>query len=128
MPTPDERRYHQAERRRELELGPLPPWHTRITVDAVSTNHGRQTSLPHSYLFEVAAEWTGPTALGFPPSRYPVHARDVVVVTTLEEAKRIAHQAAEEFRKGGDQPPDLRAFVRRDSSAFAPRLRNGANG
>lgn len=127
MPTPDEHRYHEAQRRRELELGPLPPWAIRITIDAVTTNHGRQTSLPHPYLFEVSATWTGPPAIGFPRSPHPVHTRDVVVVTSLEEAREIAHRAAEKFRRGGDYPPDLREFLRRNRSAFARTPENGTN-
>jgi hypothetical protein len=108
-----------AERTRELSLGPLPPWHTVITVDAVTTNHGRQSSLPHDHLFEVAAEWVGPAAIGMPYSLVPVSGRDVCVVTSLEEAKQLAHKAAEAFRQGGEQAPDLRDFLNRNTDAFA---------
>jgi hypothetical protein len=101
----------QAERRLELELGPVAPWHTVIKVHAVSTNHGRQSSLPHDWLFEVSADWYGPPAIGFPPSLTPVSARDVYVVTTLEEARSLAHAAHAAFGKGGDHPPDLRELA-----------------
>lgn len=101
----------RAERRRELALGPIAPWHTTITVDAVSTNHGRRSSLPHDWLFEVAAEWVGPPAVGFPPSDRPVSARDTCIVTTLEQARELAHRAAEAFAQGGDQAPDLRDLL-----------------
>jgi hypothetical protein len=100
-----------SERKRELELGPIAPWHTRITIDAVSTNHGRRSTLPYDWLFEVAAEWTGPPAIGFPPSPTPVQGRDCYVLTTLEDARALAHKAAEAFAKGGDQPPDLRELA-----------------
>ena len=110
-----------AQRRRELTLGPFLPWSTLITIDAVSTNHGRQSSLPHDWLFEVAAEWVGPPAIGFPPSATPVSARDTLVVETLEEARHVARQAAEAFKRGGDEAPDLRDFLQRNSVAFAPR-------
>lgn len=115
----------RAERRRELTLGPVGPWGATITVEAVSTHHGRQTSLPHDWLFEIAAEWTGPPAIGFPPSRTPVHARDVIIATDLEDAKRIARQAAAAFRHGGDEPPDLRDFLAPNRVAFAPRPPQG---
>jgi hypothetical protein len=116
-----------TERRRELELGPLPPWHTVIRVDAVQTNHGRRTLLPHDWLFEISAEWVGPPAVGMPFTRDPVFSRDVVVVTSLEEAKAVAYRAAEEFRKGGDEPPDLREFLARNNDAFTPPHRNGVH-
>lgn len=110
-----------AERRRELTLGPLGPWATVITVDAVSKASGRKSSIPQDWIFEVQAEWTGPPPIGFPPSATPVSARDVVVVTGLEEAKRLAHRAAELFRNGGQEPPDLRDLLERNTVAFAPR-------
>jgi hypothetical protein len=100
-----------AERKRELELGPIAPWHAIITVWATETNHGRQTSLPHDWLFEVVAEWVGPPAVGMPRSLIPVSARDCYVVTTLDEARAIAHAAAAAFGKGGDYPPDLRELA-----------------
>ncbi len=111
-----------AQRRRELTLGPIAPWHATIAVDAVSTHHGRRSSLPHDWLFEVTAEWTGPPAKGFPPSRDgPVSARDVVAVSSLEEARQVAHQAAEAFAHGGEWAPDLRAFLSRRSGAWLSR-------
>jgi hypothetical protein len=102
-----------AERRREHTEGPLGPWSATIAIDAVSTNHGRLSSLPHDWLFEVSAEWTGPPATGFPPSRRPVSARDVVVVESLDEAQAVARRAAERFRQGGDEAPDLRDYLSR---------------
>lgn len=108
-----------GERRRELTIGPVGPWAALITIDAVSTNHGRKSLLPLDWLFEVGAEWTGPPATGFPPSRGPVSARDCVVVESLEEAQGVARQAAERFRQGGDDAPDLRDFLDRMSNAFA---------
>jgi hypothetical protein len=110
-----------AERRRELTLGPIAPWHTTITVDAVSTNHGRHSSLPHDWLFEVGAAWTGPPAVGFPPSATPVSGRDVCVVEDLETARALAHLAVDAFAQGGDWAPDLRALLGRDSPAFPSR-------
>jgi hypothetical protein len=108
-----------GQRRREISIGPVGPWGALITVDAVSTNHGRSSTLPHDYLFEVGAEWVGAPAVGFPPSRTPVSSRDVVVVETLEEARGVAHKAADWFRVPGDQAPDLRDFLSRMSNAFA---------
>jgi hypothetical protein len=115
-----------SERRLELALAPTGPWHATVNVYAVQTNHGRRSSLPQDWLFEVHAEWFGPPAVGFPPSPVPVSARDVVIVETLEEAKAIAFQAHEQLRNGGDHPPDLRDFLARNSVAFAPRRENGA--
>jgi hypothetical protein len=107
------------QRTRVLALGPLPPWHTLITIDTVTTNHGRHSSLPHDHLFEVAAEWVGPPAIGFPPSLTPVSSRDVCVVTSLREAKEVAHRARKAFSQGGDRAPDLRDFLARsDPGAF----------
>lgn len=116
-----------GQRQRELTIGPLGPWATTITVDAVTTNHGRHSTLPHDHLFEVGAEWTGPPAAGFPPSRGPVSSRDVVVVTSLEEARAVARKAADWFRIGGDQAPDLRDFLDRMSNAFAKAPDQGNN-
>lgn len=110
-----------AERRRELTLGPIAPWHTTITVDAVSTRHGRHSTLPHDWLFEVSASWVGPPAIGFPPSSTPVSARDTCVVTTLEQARELAHRAAQAFATGGDQPPDLRDLLGPDRTGWIPR-------
>lgn len=107
-----------AQRTRELTLGPLLPWHTTITVDAVSTNHGRKSSLPHDHLFEVTAEWHGPPARGFPPSLTAVSGRDVVAVTTLDEARALAHATADAFRAGGDWAPDMRELLGGDRAAF----------
>lgn len=116
----------RAERRREYTIGPLGPWRTIISVDAVSKLGGRNSSIPQDWIFEVQAEWTGPPMLGMPPSDTPVHARDVVVVESLEEARVVAERAAEWFRGGPSDPPDLRAFLRRNSAAFAPHPENGA--
>ena len=109
-----------GQRRRELTIGPVGPWAATVTIDAVTTNHGRHSSLPHDHLFEVGAEWVGPPAAGFPPSRAPVSSRDCVVVETLAEAQGVARRAAEAFRNGGDWRPDLRDFLDRMSNAFAP--------
>jgi hypothetical protein len=100
-----------ADRRRELTLGPIAPWHTMITVDAIETNHGRQTTLPHDHLFEVGADWFGPPMVGMPPSLTPVASRDVYVLTNLEDARALAHKAAAAFAAGGDSPPDLRELA-----------------
>jgi hypothetical protein len=108
-----------AQRKLELTLGPLAPWHTVIQVHAVTTNHGRHSSLPHDWLFEVSAEWFGPPAVGFPPSLTPVSGRDVCVVTSLEQARTLAELAALEYAAGGDHAPDLRALVTRDRDASA---------
>ncbi len=97
-----------AARRQELELGPIAPWHTTIRVEAIETNHGRQSTIPLDHVFEVSAEWTGPPMIGMPPSREPVSARDTYTVPSLEQARALAHRAAEEFARGGDEPPDLR--------------------
>jgi hypothetical protein len=110
-----------GERRTDLTIGPIAPWHATIRVDAVSTYHGRHSSLPHDWLFEVCAEWTGPPARGLPPSPRPVSARDVCVVESLSEARELAERAAQEFAKGGDWAPDLRDFLRRNSDAFVKR-------
>lgn len=116
-----------AKRRIELTLGPIAPWHTTITVTAVSTNHGRRSALPRDWLFEVAAEWTGPPAIGFPPALGPVSSRDVVIVETLEHARDVAQRAALLFGRGGDEPPDLRELVSRNSGAFPSHPVPGAN-
>lgn len=100
-----------AERKLELELGPIAPWHTVIKVWAVETNHGRKSTIPQDWLFEVTAEWTGPPAIGFPLSDRPVSARDTYVLPVLEDARALAHAAAAEFAKGGDYPPDLRVLA-----------------
>jgi hypothetical protein len=100
-----------AERRLERELGPIAPWHTMIRVWAVSTNHGRQSSIPQDWIFEVTAEWVGPPAIGFPPSRGPVSATDTYVLPELDDAMALAHKAAAEFAKGGEFPPDLRVLA-----------------
>jgi hypothetical protein len=100
-----------AQRKLELELGPIAPWGTYIRVFAVETNHGRKSTLPHDHLFEVTAEWVGPPATGFPPSPIPVSARDVYVVTNLQDATTLAYRAREAFAKGGDEAPDLRELV-----------------
>jgi hypothetical protein len=115
-----------AERKLEREFRPTGPWATVIKVWAVETSHGRQTSLPHDWLFEVVAEWTGPPAVGFPPSPTPVSARDVLIVESRDEAIWLARRAWYAFAKGGDQPPDLRDFITRNSVAFVPRPENGA--
>lgn len=99
------------QRKLELELGPVAPWHTTVRVWAVSTNHGRHTSLPHDHLFEVTAEWTGPPAVGFPPSREPVSSRDTYVLPSLDEARALARKAVSAFGRGGDFPPDLRVLA-----------------
>jgi len=101
----------ENERKLELELGPVAPWKTTIRVHSIRTNHGRQTSLPHDYLFEVTADWTGPPAIGFPPSARPVSARDCYVVTSLQDATKLARRALDAFAKGGDEAPDLRALA-----------------
>jgi hypothetical protein len=98
-------------RRRELSIGPVGPWGAVITVWAVSTNHGRHSSRPHDWLFEVQADWTGPPAVGFPPSPTPVSSRDVYVLEDLGRARWLANRAAEYFRHGGDDAPDLRALA-----------------
>lgn len=98
-------------RKRELELGPVGPWKARITVDAVETNHGRRTIMPHDHIFEVVASWIGPPMIGLPPSREPVHSRDVCACETLEHAIRTARAAEDAFRAGGDYPPDLRELA-----------------
>ena len=99
------------QRHRELHIGPVGPWAAEITVDAVETNHGRQSTLPHDHLFEVAVEWTGPPAIGFPPSATPVSARDVYVLPSLEDARVLARKAADAWRAGGDEAPDLRELA-----------------
>lgn len=110
-------------RRRETTIGPIGPWAAIITVDAVQTVHGRQTTLPQDWLFEVGAEWTGPPPVGFPPSPgRPVSARDVVMLDgALEDALRLAREIADAFREGGDQAPDLRDFVEREGDAWVRR-------
>lgn len=101
-----------AVRERDLTLGPIAPWHATITVDALYLEHGRHTSRPYDVVFEVAAEWTGPPAIGFPPSDQPVAARDVHPIYSHELARALARRAAAEFARGGDHPPDLRQLAR----------------
>lgn len=100
-----------AKRERDLTLGPVAPWHTTITVEVVHLERGRHTIQPQDVIFEVAAEWTGPPATGFPPSDRPVQARDVYPVRELDLARALARRALEEFGRGGDQPPDLRELA-----------------
>jgi hypothetical protein len=100
-----------TKRRRELTLGPSGPWKATITVDAVRTNHGRHSSRPTDWLFEVQTEWTGPSLPDFEPSDEPAQARDIYVMSTLEDARQLAHQAHILFRAGGDHPPDLRRLA-----------------
>lgn len=111
----------RAERNLELELGPIAPWHTVIKVWATETYHGRQTSIPKDWLFEVTADWYGPPAVGFPRALGPVSARDCYVVATLDEARALAQRAATEFGKGGDMPPDLRELATGKTAAEQPR-------
>ncbi len=101
----------EAKRERDLTLGPVAPWHTVVTVDVVFLERGRHSYFPHEKVFEVAAEWTGPPMIGFPPSSRPVQARDVHPVHDLDRARAIARRALEEFGRGGDTPPDLRAIA-----------------
>jgi hypothetical protein len=102
----------EIQRERDLTLGPVAPWHTTITVDVLHLHRGRHTIHPADVVFEVAAEWTGPPAIGFPPSARPVAARDVHPVGDRDLARALARRAAEEFARGGDQPPDLRELAR----------------
>lgn len=115
-----------AQRKLELELGPVMPWSTMIRVWAVETNHGRQSSVPREWLFEVVAEWVGPPAIGFPPSLTPVSALDSYVVDgDLEDARALAYKARDAFAKGGDEPPDLRELATgkpASEQSRAPRL------
>lgn len=108
-----------ARRERDLTLGPVAPWHATITVDAVHLERGRHTSRPFDVVFEVAAEWTGPPAVGFPPSDRPVAARDVHPIHNHELALALARRAAVEFGRGGDYPPDLRELARELSAHLA---------
>lgn len=103
----------EVQRDRDLTLGPIAPWHTTITIDVLHLNRGRHSLTPSEKVFEVAAEWTGPPAVGFPPSRdgQPVSARDVYPVADHQLALALARRAAEEFARGGDQPPDLRELA-----------------
>lgn len=100
-----------ARRERDLTLGPVAPWHTTVTVEALHLERGRRTLIPQDVIFEVAVEWTGPPAAGFPPSDAPVSARDTYLVRDLELARGLAQRALEEFGRGGDQPPDLRELA-----------------
>ncbi len=101
----------EVQRERDLTLGPIAPWHTTITVDVLHLNRGRHTLTPSDVVFEVAAEWTGPPATGFPRSDRPVAARDVHPVGDHGLARALARRAAAEFGRGGDQPPDLRELA-----------------
>lgn len=108
-----------AQRERDLTLGPIAPWHATITVDAVYLDRGRHTLHPRDLTFEVAVEWTGPPAAGFPPSDRPVQGRDVWPVHDHQLARAIARRTAAEFARGGDHPPDIREIAR----ALSRRLR-----
>lgn len=101
-----------AQRERELTLGPVAPWHTTITVEAVHLERGRHTLHPSDVVFEVAASWTGPPMTGMPPSDRPVASRDVHPVHSLPLALALARRAAADFALGGDHPPDLRELAR----------------
>lgn len=111
LPVQKLRSHGEAERRRRLELGPAGPWQAKATVDAIKTNHGRHTTVPQDWLFEVAVEWVGPPAIGMPWSAEPVHSRDAYVVPNEEDARVLARKAFEAFSKGGDEPPDLRELA-----------------
>ncbi len=101
----------EARRRRELELPPVGAWRAIVTVDAVTTNHGRHTTAPYDHLFEVAVEWTGPPAKGFPHSDTPVHSRDAYLLTTLEDATALARKAHDAYAAAVIEPPDLRELA-----------------
>ena len=99
---------------RKLELGPLPPvgpWAAVVTVHSLRTNHGRHTSAPYDYLFEVGVEWFGPPAIGMPFSPVPVQSHDAYNVTTLDDARTLAYRVRDAFAKGGHEPPDIRQLA-----------------
>jgi hypothetical protein len=102
-----------AQRRRELALPPAGPWRAVVTVDAVSHHGRRSSSIAQDWVFEVCVAWHGPPALGMPESREPVDSQDVYVVTTLEDALRLARRAHEAFREPEIpiEPPDLRRLA-----------------
>jgi len=91
-----------VQRKRELTLGPVAPWHATVTVDALRLDRGRHTLHP--------VEWTGPPAIGFPPSDRPVQTRDTYIVDELDLARALARLALAELGRGGE-PPDLRALA-----------------
>ncbi len=101
----------EAQRERDLSLGPVAPWHATVTVDVVHLARGRHTIHPADVLFEVTMAWTGPPAIGFPPSERPVQGRDVYPVGDRDLARAVARQALAELGRGGDRPPDLRAIA-----------------
>jgi hypothetical protein len=112
LPIAKLRSHGEADRKLELELGPAGPWQARVTVHAVKTNHGRQTTVPHEWLFEIAVEWTGPPAVGMPAARGPVSSRDVYVLPPpLEDAATLARKVFDAYRSPGDEPADLRELA-----------------
>ena len=99
-----------ARRERDLTLGPVAPWHATVTVDVVHLERGRHSITPAPVVFEVAAEWTGPPPVGFPPSTRPVSARDVYPVSDRDLARALARRLLEELGRGGT-PPDIRELA-----------------
>lgn len=112
LPITKLRSQGEAERKLELELGPSGPWQARVTVHAVKTNHGRHTTIPHEWLFEIGVEWIGPPAVGMPHSAVPVNSRDTYVLPPpLEDALALARKVFDAYRNPGDEPADLRELA-----------------
>ncbi|MDQ2896743.1 MAG: hypothetical protein M3Y09_14035 [Actinomycetota bacterium] len=100
-----------TKRTRISSVGPLGPWQAMIAVDALHLARGVQ--------FEVLATWTGPPAIGFPPSIRPVASSDCYVCgAELELARAIAIAAEKQLRAGGLEPPDLRDLAQQRRDAF----------
>jgi hypothetical protein len=103
------------ERKQIWSSGPIAQWNAEVTIAAVGTNFGRQTSLPHDTLFDITARWLGPPAPGFPPSGRPVSASSSVLVTSHEAALRVANAAVDVLRRA--KIPDLRMLAGEHSVA-----------
>lgn len=111
LPSGKLRSHGEATRRRELELGPAGPWQATVTVDAIKTNHGRHSTVPHDWVFEIGVQWTGPPAIGMPASSTPVQSHDAYVLADLEDARALARKAFDAYRNPGDEPADLRELA-----------------
>lgn len=108
----------QAKRTTITTAGPVGPWRAVVRVEALHLARGVQ--------FEVLANWTGPPAIGFPPSRQPVAAMDCYVVgAELELARAVAIAAIEQLSAGGAEPPNLRELAEQRRGAFHAARGNG---
>lgn len=114
----------QAKREEISSSGPHGPWRGYVKVHALKLVRARNAIAPAETVFEVEASWTGPPAIGFPPSDTPVETHDVYVVgADLQLARAVALIAAEQLR-AAREAPDIRDLAKQ----FRARLAAGPYG